>query len=175
MKASVSRALQHLLRSKPAVIMVASTTAPAGPEDVIGRAMTQLGGTARTLPRAGRAGQSAHAGVQGRGADRVGAGLFPLGQAQCVDLDVCRRCWRATASRAGKSRAWATEDCWGKATATASARRGAGRERRGAYPSAVCSTRNTSSLPPPYRRLCIRIRCSREYRTSSSSAIEERA
>jgi len=40
---SVSRALQHLLRSKPAVILVASTTAPAGPEDVIGRAMTQLG------------------------------------------------------------------------------------------------------------------------------------
>ena len=39
----MSRALQHLLRSKPAVILVASTTAPAGPEDVIGRAMTQLG------------------------------------------------------------------------------------------------------------------------------------
>jgi molybdenum cofactor cytidylyltransferase len=40
---SVSRALQHLIRSKPAVILVASTTAPAGPEDVIGRAMTRLG------------------------------------------------------------------------------------------------------------------------------------
>jgi molybdenum cofactor cytidylyltransferase len=44
-EASVSRALHHLLRPKPAVIMVASTTAPAGPEDVIGRAMTQIGGT----------------------------------------------------------------------------------------------------------------------------------
>jgi molybdenum cofactor cytidylyltransferase len=44
-EASVSRALHHLLRPKPAVVLVASTTAPAGPEDVIGRAMTQVGGT----------------------------------------------------------------------------------------------------------------------------------
>jgi molybdenum cofactor cytidylyltransferase len=44
-EASVSRALHHLLRPKPAVIMVASTTAPAGPEDVIGRAITHIGGT----------------------------------------------------------------------------------------------------------------------------------
>src|SRR5882724_4690878 len=41
---SVARCLQHLLRSKPCVIMVASTTAPAGPEDVIGQAMTRVGG-----------------------------------------------------------------------------------------------------------------------------------
>src|SRR5580700_6239529 len=41
---SVSRCLQHLLRSKPCVIMVASTTAPAGPEDVIGQAMVRIGG-----------------------------------------------------------------------------------------------------------------------------------
>jgi molybdenum cofactor cytidylyltransferase len=41
---SVSRALQHLLRSKPALVLVASTTAPAGPEDVIGHAMTRVGG-----------------------------------------------------------------------------------------------------------------------------------
>ena len=39
----VARALNHLLRAKPAVILVASTTAPAGPEDVIGRATTRLG------------------------------------------------------------------------------------------------------------------------------------
>ena len=39
----VTRSLQHLLRMKPAVVMVASTTAPAGPEDVVGRAMTRLG------------------------------------------------------------------------------------------------------------------------------------
>ena len=41
---SVSRCMQHLLRSKPCVILVASTTAPAGPEDVIGQAMTRVGG-----------------------------------------------------------------------------------------------------------------------------------
>ena len=40
---SVSRSLQHLLRSKPALILVASTTAPAGPEDVVGRAMARVG------------------------------------------------------------------------------------------------------------------------------------
>jgi molybdenum cofactor cytidylyltransferase len=39
----VVRSLQHLIRTKPAAIMIASTTAPAGPEDVIGRAMIKLG------------------------------------------------------------------------------------------------------------------------------------
>src|SRR5216684_1643665 len=36
---AVTRSLQHLLRAKPTVILVASTTAPAGPDDVIGRSM----------------------------------------------------------------------------------------------------------------------------------------
>lgn len=40
---SVTRAMQHLLRSKPTVTLIASTTAPAGPEDVIGRAMARMG------------------------------------------------------------------------------------------------------------------------------------
>ncbi len=40
---SLTRALQHLLRSKPTVSLIASTTAPAGPEDVIGRAMHRVG------------------------------------------------------------------------------------------------------------------------------------
>jgi len=40
---SVARGLEHLLRAKPTVILVASTTAPAGPEDVVGRAMTRVG------------------------------------------------------------------------------------------------------------------------------------
>jgi molybdenum cofactor cytidylyltransferase len=39
----VARAMQHLMRSKPTVILVASTTAPAGPEDVVGRAMVHVG------------------------------------------------------------------------------------------------------------------------------------
>jgi len=43
-EASVGRCLQQLLRPKPAVIMIASTTAPAGPEDVVGRAMEKIGG-----------------------------------------------------------------------------------------------------------------------------------
>jgi molybdenum cofactor cytidylyltransferase len=40
---AVARGLQHLLRAKPAAILVGSTTAPAGPDDVIGRAMTSIG------------------------------------------------------------------------------------------------------------------------------------
>jgi len=43
-EASVGKCLQQLMRSKPAVIMIASTTAPAGPEDVVGRAMEKIGG-----------------------------------------------------------------------------------------------------------------------------------
>jgi molybdenum cofactor cytidylyltransferase len=42
-EAAVAGALQQLLRSKPAVILVASTTAPAGPYDVVGRAMLRAG------------------------------------------------------------------------------------------------------------------------------------
>ncbi|HWB99582.1 MAG TPA: molybdopterin-binding protein [Bryobacteraceae bacterium] len=43
-EASVSRSLQHLMRSRPSVILIASTTAPAGPEDVIGQALAKVGG-----------------------------------------------------------------------------------------------------------------------------------
>ncbi len=41
---SVARALRNLLRGKPSLILVASTTAPAGPEDVVGRALEMVGG-----------------------------------------------------------------------------------------------------------------------------------
>ena len=41
---SVSRCLLHLLRSKPALILVASTTAPACPDDVVGQAILRVGG-----------------------------------------------------------------------------------------------------------------------------------
>jgi len=41
---SVMKALNQLLRAKPSVILVASTTAPAGPEDVVGRALARIGG-----------------------------------------------------------------------------------------------------------------------------------
>jgi molybdenum cofactor cytidylyltransferase len=42
-EASVARSLEHLLRAKPTVLLIASTTAPAGPDDVVGRAMTRVG------------------------------------------------------------------------------------------------------------------------------------
>jgi len=42
-EASVGRSLQHLVRTKPTVVLVASTTAPAGPEDVVGRALAHIG------------------------------------------------------------------------------------------------------------------------------------
>ncbi len=42
-ESQVARALQHLLRCKPTTILVASTTAPAGPDDVIGRGMSKVG------------------------------------------------------------------------------------------------------------------------------------
>lgn len=42
-EAQVGRALQHLVRTRPTVILVASTTAPAGPEDVIGRSLAHIG------------------------------------------------------------------------------------------------------------------------------------
>jgi molybdenum cofactor cytidylyltransferase len=41
--ASVTRGLQHLLRAKPTAVLIASTTAPAGPEDTVGRAMSAVG------------------------------------------------------------------------------------------------------------------------------------
>jgi len=40
---AVARAMQQLVRMHPTVILVASTTAPAGPEDVVGRAMARIG------------------------------------------------------------------------------------------------------------------------------------
>jgi molybdenum cofactor cytidylyltransferase len=42
-EAGLARSLDHLIRSRPAVILVASTTAPAGPSDAIGRAMVRVG------------------------------------------------------------------------------------------------------------------------------------
>lgn len=40
---AVARALQHLLRAHPTAILIASTSAPAGPGDVVGRAMVRIG------------------------------------------------------------------------------------------------------------------------------------
>jgi len=40
---AVARSLQQLLRAKLTSILIASTTAPAGPDDVVGRAMLRVG------------------------------------------------------------------------------------------------------------------------------------
>lgn len=40
---AVARSLSHLLRARPLGILVASTTAPAGPDDTVGRAMAKIG------------------------------------------------------------------------------------------------------------------------------------
>ena len=42
-EAAVARSLEHLLHVKPTFILIASTTAPAGPGDVVGRAMLRAG------------------------------------------------------------------------------------------------------------------------------------
>jgi molybdenum cofactor cytidylyltransferase len=42
-EASVARSLAALVRARPTAILVASTTAPAGPDDTIGRAMVGVG------------------------------------------------------------------------------------------------------------------------------------
>ena len=42
-EASVAQALESMLRANPAVVIVATTTAPAGPGDPIGRAMVRVG------------------------------------------------------------------------------------------------------------------------------------
>ena len=42
-EASVCRSLKTLARANPSVILVASTTAPAGPEDVIGQSILKIG------------------------------------------------------------------------------------------------------------------------------------
>jgi molybdenum cofactor cytidylyltransferase len=40
---AVARSLQHLLRFRPTAVLIASTAAPAGPDDVIGRSMIKAG------------------------------------------------------------------------------------------------------------------------------------
>lgn len=39
----LARNIEHLIRAKPTLLLIASTTAPAGPNDVVGRAMRRVG------------------------------------------------------------------------------------------------------------------------------------
>lgn len=41
--AFIARSLEYLVRAKPTVILIASTTAPAGPEDAVGRGISEIG------------------------------------------------------------------------------------------------------------------------------------
>jgi molybdenum cofactor cytidylyltransferase len=41
---NLARSLQHLLRARPTLILIASTTSPAGPDDAVGRGMVRVGG-----------------------------------------------------------------------------------------------------------------------------------
>jgi len=47
---AVARSLQHLLRAKPTAVLIASTTAPARPDDVIGCAMIRALGLGGRMP-----------------------------------------------------------------------------------------------------------------------------
>jgi len=42
-ESAVANSLQHLLRAKPTAVLIASTTAPAGSDDVIGRSLVRVG------------------------------------------------------------------------------------------------------------------------------------
>lgn len=42
-EAPIARNLEHLLRARPTMVIIASTTAPAGPHDAVGRAMQRVG------------------------------------------------------------------------------------------------------------------------------------
>ncbi len=77
-ESAVARSLQHLLRAKPTSVLIASTTAPAGPDDVIGRAMVRAGLSHRALPGPRGAWQSLLAGLQRRCSHRVRSRLLPL-------------------------------------------------------------------------------------------------
>ena len=40
---ALSKSLRHLIKARPTAVLIASTTAPAGPDDTVGRAMVQAG------------------------------------------------------------------------------------------------------------------------------------
>jgi hypothetical protein len=76
---AVARSLQHLLQAKPTSILIASTTAPAGPDDVVGRAMVRVGSHIERFLAPGRAGESLAFGLQRRCSDHLGTRMFPFG------------------------------------------------------------------------------------------------
>ena len=112
---SVARCMQHLLRSKPCVILVASTTAPAGPEDVIGQAMVKVGGQVERFLAPVEPGNLLLLSYK----DEVPIISAPVVSGRPSPTSwtwSCRRCWHATTSPVGKSPAWDTVACWPKSS-----------------------------------------------------------
>ncbi len=79
---SVARSLQHLLRSKPCAILVASTTAPAGPEDVVGQAMLKVGAQVERFLAPVEPGNLMLMAYKDEVPIISAPGLFPVGQAE---------------------------------------------------------------------------------------------
>ena len=78
----LARSLQHLIRSKPTVLLVASTTAPAGPDRRGRPSPAERRLPHRAFPGARRAGQPAAAGLQGRCPDYLRSGVLPVHQTE---------------------------------------------------------------------------------------------
>jgi molybdenum cofactor cytidylyltransferase len=108
---AVARSLMQLVRSKPSMVTVASTTAPAGPDDVVGRALRRIGCHLERFPR------------------RLSPGtfccwrtktMFRLSALQAATAQPGRTCWiccsplclRATECPAGRSQVWVTAASW---------------------------------------------------------------
>ena len=77
-EATVARALQNLVRARPTIILVASTTAPAGPGDVIGRALARIECQLERFLAPVEPGNLPHAQLQGRYPHRLRARLFQV-------------------------------------------------------------------------------------------------
>ena len=102
--------MQHLLRAKPTVILVASTTAPAGPEDVVGRAMSRVGCHLERFLAPVEPGNLFLLGYKDD-APIVSAPGASVPPKRMWWIWCCRPCWRAIAFPAGKWLVWAMEAC----------------------------------------------------------------
>ena len=84
---AVARSLQHLLRAKPTAVLIASTTAPAGPDDVIGRAMVRAGCHIERFLAPVEPGNLFLLGYKDDVPDSVRSRLLPLRETQCRGFD----------------------------------------------------------------------------------------
>ena len=80
---AVARSLQHLLRGRPTTILIASTTAPAGPDDVVGRAMLRAGCQIERFLAPVEPGNLLLLGYKDDVPIVSAPGLFPIRQTEC--------------------------------------------------------------------------------------------